>query len=726
MRPSLAQVFLAAALGSVLLVAAALGLFLYSSRRVALEAAERARRAQAERVEDRVAQALSAARDALQNVEHALSSEAVSERDGRALEVLLYGELLRGRHLAEVTFTEAAAPRAASEPAAAGAAHCQLSVFRTPEGRVATRRTARQGDGFVVQQWQREQGSVRFEAGGAPESWVAPDPTEHPTFAVSVARGPGAEPVWSDLHLSELDLPGLAGSVAEPRVVLTVQRAIWDEQLRLRGVARVGLLTTDLDAITAHPPSASSGEPEGSRVVLLAVSARPAAPARLLTRVSPADGVTTIDDELRIEPLAPPPEVAALLDSPLVRQLDAACPRAEGTLRVAGEPWLATLSPLSIASGGTEGWLVAVLVPEAAYTGELLKLGRVLTLVFGVTLLLVLGMVGTLLWTVRRGLLRVGHTAARMRDFDFAARQQRSGLRDIDELLGSLERAKTVARALCKYLPVPLVQRLYERNRDPDLGGEPCEVTLLFTDIQGFTALSERLPPDELARALGRYFEVLTTALEAHGATIDKYIGDALMAFWNAPVPIEHHSQAACRGVLAAQQALAQLYASGEWQGLPPLVTRFGLHRSTALVGHFGAPSRLAYTALGDGVNLTARLESLCKQYGLTVLVSGAVVQHAGDELGFRHVDRVVVQGKREAVDVYELLPDRPERRALVLTYESALAAYRRREFAAARALLRELAHRDGPSRALLARCERFEREPPPAEWTGAFVAEGK
>jgi adenylate cyclase len=100
-------------------------------------------------------------------------------------------------------------------------------------------------------------------------------------------------------------------------------------------------------------------------------------------------------------------------------------------------------------------------------------------------------------------------------------------------------------------------------------------------------------------------------------------------------------------------------------------------------------------------------------------------VQHSA-ELGFRHVDRVVVQGKRQAVDVYELLPERAAQSALVQAYESALGAYLRREFAAARALLMGLAHRDGPSRALLARCERFEREPPPAEWTGPFVAQGK
>jgi hypothetical protein len=324
MRPSLAQVFLAAALGSVLLVAGALGLFLHSSRHAALEAAERARQLEAQRVEARVAQALGSAREALEDVERALLSGAVPAHDDRALEVLLYGELLQARHLAEVTFTQAVLlPDAEPEPRFAAPGRRQVSVFRSSDGSVVTRRTERDGSsddgGFLVRQWQREPASRRFEPGAPPKTWAAPDPTSHPTFVVSVARGADAEPVWSDLHLSELDV-----GAAEPRVVLTVQHAVWDEQLHLLGVARVGLLTTDLDAITEPTPPTSSET--SSRIALLAVSARASAPARLVTRVGPGDGVATIDDELRIAPRAPPPEVAALLDSELVRQLDPECP----------------------------------------------------------------------------------------------------------------------------------------------------------------------------------------------------------------------------------------------------------------------------------------------------------------------------------------------------------------------------------------------------------------
>jgi len=727
-RPSLAQLFLGAALSSMLLVAVGLALFLRSSRQAALEAAGHSRQAEAQRVEARVARALGTAQDALDNVERALASGAVDTADARALEAHLYTQLLGSRHVAEVTFTRARLLHAAIAPdqlELEDQDRWQLSVFTTPEGSVGTRRTARTEQGFSVRQWLRYSESRSFDVVSQTQSWAAPDPTLHPTFRVSAAAGPGSGAIWSDLHFSDLD----AGSSA-PRVVLTVQKGVWDAAGSFLGVARVGLLTTDLDAISAlgSEHAAASAGP-APRVALLAVSAEQGAPARLVARVDAADRVVAIADELRILPVHAPPEVAALLDSELVRGLDPEHPSREGRLRIGGEDWLATLRALSIAGGGTAGWLVAVLVPESHYTRDLVELGRVLSLVFGATLLLVFGIAGAVFFTVRRGLLRVGETAARMRQFDFRGSPAEGALRDIVELLESLELAKTVTRAMCKYIPVPLVRRLYERHRDPELGGELCEVSLLFTDIQGFTALSEQLTPDQLARYLGRYFEVMTGALEAHGATIDKYIGDAVMAFWNAPAPVHEHPLAACRGVLAAQAALAELYAAPEWQGLPPLVTRFGLHRASVMVGHFGAPSRLAYTALGDGVNLTSRLEGLCKHYGVTTLLSGSIAESVQAQLGLRHIDRVVVQGKREAVDVYELLGAEPaslERLAVVQSYEAAWQAYLRREFGRAQALLAPLAALDAPSRVLWQRCQSFLLAPPPADWSGVHVALSK
>jgi adenylate cyclase len=170
------------------------------------------------------------------------------------------------------------------------------------------------------------------------------------------------------------------------------------------------------------------------------------------------------------------------------------------------------------------------------------------------------------------------------------------------------------------------------------------------------------------------------------------------------------------------------LYASPDWRGLPPLVTRFGIHVDTVSVGHFGAPSRLSYTALGDGVNLASRLEGLCKQYGIVTLASDAVEERARDEFAFRLVDRVVVKGKTTALTVYEILGavDEPiANLALARAYERAFAAYTRGAFGEALSLLGPLEN-DGPSRVLAERCARYLAHPPPPEWDGTFHAEHK
>jgi adenylate cyclase len=174
--------------------------------------------------------------------------------------------------------------------------------------------------------------------------------------------------------------------------------------------------------------------------------------------------------------------------------------------------------------------------------------------------------------------------------------------------------------------------------------------------------------------------------------------------------------------------ATKELYASKAWKG-PPLFTRHGLHKARVMVGHFGAPERFNYTALGDGVNLAARLEPLCRQYGVAVLASEAIVDAVGDEFVFRLVDRVAVKGKNESVKVYELLGlpgqcDEQERTAR--EYERALEAYFARDFAKAREILKDLEAHDPPSRVLASRCEAMMSHPPPDDWDGVYVAKSK
>jgi adenylate cyclase len=344
-----------------------------------------------------------------------------------------------------------------------------------------------------------------------------------------------------------------------------------------------------------------------------------------------------------------------------------------------------------------------------------------------VTLVVLLGGV-LVLRALRRGLASITREAERMNAFDFAPSATAARFAEVATVLASVERAKTAMRAMRRYVPIEVVRYFYEANREPELGSRLEDTTLLFTDVRGFTSVAETLDPDRLARLLGHYFTAMTGAIQDADGTVDKYIGDAVMAMWNAPRLCPDHPIKACEAALACLARTAALFASPAWEGLPPLVTRLGLHTDRVLVGHFGAPERMSFTAIGDGVNLAARLEGLNKAYGTLILVSDAVERVARDHFVFRQLDRVAVKGKAVAVDVYELVGTRDlaaERVAVIRAYERALAAYFARDFAAAEAGLAALPD-DPPARVLLERCRALRAAPPPADWDGVFVATAK
>jgi adenylate cyclase len=481
----------------------------------------------------------------------------------------------------------------------------------------------------------------------------------------------------------------------------------------LAGVVRVGLLTQRIDELPRLETTASQ------QVVLCD------AEGRLVARVDPEDPIVLLGDDLRVVSSRPRPEIAAALASPALRDLSAGSPERSERLRVGGTSYLATFRALE----NSQGWIAAVVVPEAFYTSDLRALQGRFSLAMAVVTAIVLAAGGMVLRRLRSSLGRVVAETTQMRNFDFSPSEGRAvALREMTEVLEGLERAKTSMRALGKYVPVDLVRELFRLNREPELGGELLEISLCFTDIEGFTSLSERLTPDALARALGQYLAAMTRGIRSTDGTVDKFIGDSVMAFWNAPTRCEDHARRACRAVLSCMRETQALFASKAWEDLPALVTRFGLHRAKVMVGHFGAPERLSYTALGDGVNLASRLEGLCKQYGVPVLVSEAIVDDAGEEFAFRLVDKVAVKGKVQAVRVYELLGVRAEcatELARAAVYERALAAYFHRDFRAALASLSAL-NDDPAGRVLAARCRAMLDHPPPPDWDGVFVATTK
>lgn len=194
-----------------------------------------------------------------------------------------------------------------------------------------------------------------------------------------------------------------------------------------------------------------------------------------------------------------------------------------------------------------------------------------------------------------------------------------SYIREIHALGSTMNLAQRAIWSFAHFVPKEIVRGLIDNSISTELGGVKQEITLIFTDVQGFTTIAETADPDVLMRQTSRYFSVLTAAFLAEGGTVDKFIGDAVMVFWNAPHPQPDHVARACRAALAAKAAGEQLNIEFETEGLKPFRTRFGIHVGEAVVGNVGSTERMNYTALGNTVNLAARLEGLNKETGTTI-----------------------------------------------------------------------------------------------------------
>ncbi len=737
--------FFALAIAAVAVaVAISMTLLAARSRRVVLEESDKLQLAASQRIEQSVTAELDRAINAVRDLERGITTGVIPLADPLGMEAPLLTRLLADDHLEELTFTRAALEsyRDDGEAVLLPEPRFQVSVRRSPDYTLSTHLVTAEPPATSFTAAVRVHNfSTVFPSSPLVAAGATPDPTTDLTFSVAASQSLRSFPVWSDLHYSEADRAMLA---EERRVVLTVQQSIFApvrppgapsssvvlDEGALLGVLRAGLLTRDLDAIAQLRPDPQSQDPQ--RVAIIARA--PSGGFRLVTRPAPDDRITSIEGELRVAAAALPPELAALLApttaAALAERLDKAERRITAVLDVDGVPWRLSLAKLPGVVGGITGWAIAVLVVEEHYTRGVAATWRGIQWASAIALLVLVLIGGVALVLVRRDLAKIVAATARMHGFDFAPQSAASAFRDVGDAMAGLERAKTVVRAMGKYIPMDLVRRLYADNAEPTLGGEPCDVSILFTDIENFTALAERLPVDELAQHLGAYLEAMTRAIEATGGTIDKYIGDAVMAVWNAPSPVDDHPAAACAAALACEEATRALYASPAWTGLPPLTTRFGLHRARVLVGHFGAPTRLSYTALGDGVNLAARLEPLCKQYGVNALVSEDIAA-AAPGLRFRLLDRVAVKGRQQGIAIHELIgrasePLPPARAAHLATYERALALYFARDFAAAAAMLAAQRDDDPPSAFLLARCQAFAAAPPPDAWDGVYVARSK
>ena len=294
--------------------------------------------------------------------------------------------------------------------------------------------------------------------------------------------------------------------------------------------------------------------------------------------------------------------------------------------------------------------------------------------------------------------------------------------------VGFVERtARQIKQTFQRFVSKAVVEEMLRRPELVKLGGERREMTVLFCDVRGFTSISEGRDPQWVVQLLNEFFTPMTRLVLAHGGTLDKYMGDALMAFFGAPLPHADHAARACRAACAMRAELLRLNAAwreaGRFEPGKSLGIGIGLNSGEMSVGNMGSEEIFDYTVIGDSVNLGSRVEGLNRLYGTEVIATEFTVRAAaGDGLLFRELDRVRVKGKQLPVAIYEVVAaatDGDGKGPLVEAFARALAAYRARDFAAAEALFADLAERcgDPPAAELRDRCRELRREPPPEDW---------
>jgi adenylate cyclase len=291
---------------------------------------------------------------------------------------------------------------------------------------------------------------------------------------------------------------------------------------------------------------------------------------------------------------------------------------------------------------------------------------------------------------------------------------------------------RRVRSAFCHYLAPSLVDQLIDSEAELRLGGERREITIMFADLSGFTALSTRLSPEELMALTNSYHALMVEAVEATGGYVNQFIGDAVMAIFGAPVPDPDHAACAARAALRVVASVMQAKSEADRRGVPGYAVKIGINTGPAVVGNVGAPKRYNYTAVGETVNIAARLESVPEDYGCRIVIGPNTAAAIADRFAVCELDWIKVKGKDTAFSVYQLIGEKSTANGVQLAclaqYEAGLERYRAGDFAGAEELWRCLAEHPNPGATatspplvMAGRCAKLKAAPP-EYWDGVYV----
>ncbi len=302
------------------------------------------------------------------------------------------------------------------------------------------------------------------------------------------------------------------------------------------------------------------------------------------------------------------------------------------------------------------------------------------------------------------------------------------------KFIGEERQKRFIKSAFSLYLAPGVIEQIIENPDILALGGENREITIFFSDIASFSSISERLSPPDLVKLLNEYLSEMTDIILSYNGTIDKYIGDAIMAFYGAPVMLEDPALKACYAAIDMKKRLRELQEEWKNQGKSEVISaRMGLNTGMAVVGNMGSRTRMDYTAMGDSVNLASRLEGANKYYGTNAMISESTYAFVKDNVEARKLDVIRVVGKKEPVGIYELLGRKgnlPGRMYdMIELYNRGLDSFNQRDWKKAKSFFRnglQSVDDDGPSLAYIERCNHFMQTPPPKNWDGVYTMKSK
>ena len=322
----------------------------------------------------------------------------------------------------------------------------------------------------------------------------------------------------------------------------------------------------------------------------------------------------------------------------------------------AGKEYVASLSAMP-ADLGTR-WQLFIVTPLEDFTAEFEANNNRLLLigvaVIGLQILVIYLMSSVLSRPLERLALKVGRIQA-LTGHD-SVPSPSSPIRELSVLSRAVDTLDTAIKSFAAYVPVGLVRQLLDSDQKLQLGGHSRFLTIFFSDLEAFSTLSEEAPAQEVMQRVSSYLDVVIKAVNEEQGTIDKFLGDGVMAFWGAPALLEDHALRACVAALRIQRGIAELNEHWRGQDMKPLRPRIGIHCDAVMVGNIGSKERMSYTVLGDGVNVAARLEGVNKEYRTQICISHSVYKEAGEHLVVRPIADVTVKGRRGAVPIYELM----------------------------------------------------------------------